>query len=676
MGRLPLRFFAPAVALILGTVGLLAQQPPQPPPSQQQQVADDMQHGVARISLMDGEVSVQRGDSGEWVAGVVNAPLLSDDRIATGPNSRAEVQFDAANLLRLGGNAQLKLTTLEYGRFQMEFAKGTLTYRVLRPTTANVEIDTPSVSVRPSKEGIYRISVNDAGETEVTVRAGDLEVFTPRGSQWVNAGQTMMARGSASDPEFQIVSAIPVDDWDRWNDARDHVFLSSTSAQYIDPGTSGIYGAEDLGNYGVWTEVPNYGYCWRPTVAAGWAPYRAGRWVWEDWYGWTWVSYDPWGWAPYHYGRWLWEANYGWMWNPGMIGMRHYWSPALVAFFGWGPGMGFGFGFGNIGWVPLAPFELFHPWWGRGFYGNAAYFNRGFGFTNVNISAAYRNARFNGVSGMSAEAFRGGQFGSISRVSGEQVRSAGLVRGAVPIAPSRANLNFSNRAAAFTPRGAANQHFFTHQQPSAAQRIPFAQQRGALEGATRAGGNAAPAAGGGRQLGGSAAGNTRPAESGAMARGGQAGAAPSSGAAGGGWRRFGEPGAQNSAPAAGRSEGNAMRGGQNPAMQNTRPSQAGGNGWQRFGEPGTSRQAAPSGGYSAPRYSAPSSSSPRYSSPSYSAPRYSAPSNSAPRYSAPAGRSAAPSYSAPRGGSSGGGGGGARSSGGGGHGSGGGHSRR
>ena len=168
------------------------------------QDADDAQRGVARISVMDGQVSVKRGDAGEWVAGVINAPLLSDDSIATSPNSRAEVQFDSSNLLRIGGNAQIHLTTLEADRFQMELGKGTVTFRVLRPSNANVEVDTPSISVRPSKIGVYRISVNDAGETQLTVRSGDVEVFTPKGSQWVSQGQTMSARGTSADPEFQM----------------------------------------------------------------------------------------------------------------------------------------------------------------------------------------------------------------------------------------------------------------------------------------------------------------------------------------------------------------------------------------------------------------------------------------------------------------------------------------
>src|SRR5689334_15317925 len=101
-------FRTAAVALLL-SVGLFTPARAQDP--------DDMQRGVARISLMNGEVSVRRGDSGDWVAGVINAPLLSDDRISTAPNSRAEVQFDSSNMLRIGGNAEVHLAQLEAGRY-------------------------------------------------------------------------------------------------------------------------------------------------------------------------------------------------------------------------------------------------------------------------------------------------------------------------------------------------------------------------------------------------------------------------------------------------------------------------------------------------------------------------------------------------------------------------------
>src|SRR5579871_535950 len=119
------------------------------------QEPDDQKRGVARVSVVQGDVSVQRGDSGDWVAATVNTPLMTNDRIATGSNSRAEVQFDGANVLRLGGEAEMDLTQLESGRYQMALAHGTVTFRVLRNSNTDIEVDTPSVSVRPSRQGAY-----------------------------------------------------------------------------------------------------------------------------------------------------------------------------------------------------------------------------------------------------------------------------------------------------------------------------------------------------------------------------------------------------------------------------------------------------------------------------------------------------------------------------------------
>src|SRR5664280_3413256 len=132
-------------------------------PAAAQADPDDLKRGVARISLINGDVSVRRGDSGDWVAGVVNAPLLTDDHVATGPDSRAEVQFDASNLLRLGANGEMRLTQLEYGRYQMELTRGVMTYRMLRTSDGNIEIDTPSLCL---------LYTSDAADEEDSVDLG------------------------------------------------------------------------------------------------------------------------------------------------------------------------------------------------------------------------------------------------------------------------------------------------------------------------------------------------------------------------------------------------------------------------------------------------------------------------------------------------------------------------
>ena len=53
----------------------------------------------------------------------------------------------------------------------------------------------------------------------------------------------MMARGTQTDPEFQIIVAREIDEFDRWSDGRDGLLANSRSAQYMSPD---INGAEDL----------------------------------------------------------------------------------------------------------------------------------------------------------------------------------------------------------------------------------------------------------------------------------------------------------------------------------------------------------------------------------------------------------------------------------------------
>jgi hypothetical protein len=453
-------------------------------------VGEEQGRGVARLSVMNGDVSVRRGDAGEWVAAAMNAPVMTDDRVLTGDGSRAEIQMDWGNMMRVGQNSEVRIADLENRHYQFQIAHGTIMYRVLRDADADVELSTPAVSVRPVKRGAYRITVNDDGSTEITVRAGEVEIYTPRGSQRIPSGRTAIVRGNPADPEFQIVASLGRDEWDIWNERRDHDLESSRSYQYVSPD---IYGAEDLDQSGTWVSTPDYGNVWAPTVPAGWAPYRNGRWVWIDYYGWNWVSYDPWGWAPYHYGRWFERPGVGWCWYPGGLHARHYWSPALVAFFGFGHG-GVGLGFGNVGWVPLAPREPYYRWYGRGYYSggfrNANYVNNRVNITNVNITNIYRNARNpNGITGIDSNSFGRGRIGNTIPIRGEDLRQASLVRGQLPFVPGRESLRMSDRAVT-NPRiaqinaGGDNNRFFARRQPTPIDRVPFEQQRRGVEQAT------------------------------------------------------------------------------------------------------------------------------------------------------------------------------------------------
>lgn len=433
--------------------------------------------GVARISYVQGAVALQRGDSDTSTAAVMNAPVLGADYVTTGAGSRAEIQLDDVTALRLGSNVQLRFTRLDANARDVQLAEGTIDLRVLRANAAPAQVDTPSVAVRPASEGSFRVSVDAEGRTRVSVRSGRADVVTPQGTRSVVPGVTLLAYGPAAQPALQMEAQLATDDFDRFNADRDAGELRALSEAYAPPGIAGV---NDLAAYGNWVADSTYGMVWVPTVVSpGWAPYRDGRWAWEDRYGWTWIGYEPWGWAPYHYGRWFHHPHHGWAWVPARAVVA--WSPALVSFvtFGGGPG----FGFDTIGWLPLAPFEPFFPWWGT----SGAFVT--FTQTTFVSYVPYRhhwceNARYGAVTALDKRWFLAGNFDRLVRVPPDHLRKLEIVRGPVPVVPNESSLRFTARpvAAELAVRPATFHRTFAGD-ATVTPRVPFVQQRAAFAGA-------------------------------------------------------------------------------------------------------------------------------------------------------------------------------------------------
>jgi hypothetical protein len=435
--------------------------------------------GVARVSLIRGDVSMERGDANEWVAVTVNTPLLPGDTIATGAGARAEVQLDHSNVVRLDQNTAVKIADLNDSRIQLQVARGLADLAVFKNNQANSEVDTPNVAVSPLQPGTYRIQVDSGSITLVTVRDGQAQVSTPQGSTNVNAGQQIMVEG-AQNPQYQIVNAAPLDNFDYWNRERNGVIESASNYSHVNQYYTG---AQDLNSYGRWTYVPGYDWCWTPYVNAGWVPYSYGRWAWEPYYGWTWVSYSPWGWAPYHYGRWFFYGS-SWFWWPGAVTpyYRPLWAPAYVSFFGFGYGryhysFGYGYGFRSIGWCPLGPRDTFHRWWGHGrdrsfnvvninnYYGRGGG-RGGHGYGGSNLAEVGSNFHVRrAIVTMSADRFgREAVPRNHQIVSATMLHDAKVVHGTLPVVPTRASLRVTNRnvaVPAVARGGANNTRFFT-----------------------------------------------------------------------------------------------------------------------------------------------------------------------------------------------------------------------
>jgi hypothetical protein len=494
------KFLGSVAALFLAMTGMAGV-------ARAQQTQTQTSPGVARVSLMKGSVSMQRGDSGEWVAVTVNTPLLTGDTISTGPNSRAEVQLDYANVLRLGSNSTAKIANLDRKTIQVQVAQGLVNYDVLVQDEAQAEIDTPNVAIHPLGNGRYRIEVDPNNQSLLTVVKGEADVSTPQGSTRVEQGQLITIQG-INNPQYRVTNAGPEDSWDAWNRDRDSKIYNSSVWRHTDRYYTG---AQDLEPYGRWVYASDYGWVWVPTdVGPGWAPYRNGRWVWEPYYGWTWVSYEPWGWAPFHYGRWFLYAG-NWSWWPGPINMYpgYYpvWSPAYVSFFGFGYSgvnfsIGFGFGFGNVGWWPIGPGDCYYPWYGRGrrfrvfgfrdydryrdyhrYHGWAPLYHGRHGHSNFDKMLTDHRLR-KGVSWMRADRFGRAPVPRQRReIDGAAFRKAKMFSGRVPVMPTKASLRVVNRApnrSSYRPGVMKSQRFFTAGHP-APRPTSFREQRAQLQ---------------------------------------------------------------------------------------------------------------------------------------------------------------------------------------------------
>jgi hypothetical protein len=458
-----------AIALGLGSTLAMGQE--------DQSQASEPASTVARVSLINGNVSTQRGDTGDWVATTINAPLVLGDHISTGNASRTEVQLDYADVMRLDQNSEAKIADLTRSRIQIQVAQGLMDFAVFKGGQADLEIDTPNVAILPTEPGTYRIQVNSQGETQVIVRDGQAQISTPQGSTTVKQGDLITVEG-LENPQYRVTQAPAFDSWDNWNRDRDNVILNAQSYTHTDRYYTG---SQDLDHNGRWVEVPGYDWCWTPYVNAGWVPYRYGRWVWEPGWGWTWVSYENWGWAPYHYGRWFYYGS-SWYWWPGYVGPGYYpvWAPAYVSFigFGWGH-FSFGFGFNSIGWLPLGPRDHFRPWYGHGHSYNVVNVTNITNVTNINnynggsnFHGAMSNAHIRGaVTTVSTSDFTSGRMPrTVKSITVNQLRQGNVINGTLPVVPTRQSLSPVDRPAvvpAVAKTGAGQRTFFTRNKPPA-----------------------------------------------------------------------------------------------------------------------------------------------------------------------------------------------------------------
>ena len=147
-------------------------------------------------------------------------PLVLGDRFVTGPKSRAEVQFDGGNFARLSADTEVRIGELGNRRFEIEVVNGLVGFSQFDGFEADVDVETSLATVRTIKPAVVIVEHHGAGQTDVTVRDGAVEVFTDDGIEKVKGG-LLSVRGDSNDVSLRTAKAEPKSGFDDWAKRRD-----------------------------------------------------------------------------------------------------------------------------------------------------------------------------------------------------------------------------------------------------------------------------------------------------------------------------------------------------------------------------------------------------------------------------------------------------------------------
>jgi len=309
---------------------------------------------VGRLSLVEGSASIRHSYDEQWTPGGINFPVIAGDGVWSDQGSRTEVEIGGSEA-RLADASELDIDRLDEGGTGLRVPQGVLNLTVRYVPPGGLQVATPVGQLSIRQPGEYHIDAGrpDGPPTQILmgVLSGEATFSGLRGVTELRSGQGAMVPPDQS--LLQVVGIYPTP-FDQWAEARAGQLAASQTVAYVSPEMTGY---QDLDTYGSWQTVPDYGPVWFPTrVEIGWAPYRHGHWAYVRPWGWTWIDDAPWGFAPFHYGRWA-EFDGRWAWIPGERRERPCYAPALVAFVGGEPGGE------HVGWVPLGPREVFHPYY-------------------------------------------------------------------------------------------------------------------------------------------------------------------------------------------------------------------------------------------------------------------------------------------------------------------------
>ena len=259
--------------------------------------------GAAYLNSVEGSVQYLPAGSPRTLPATANRPLAEGDTVMVAASGNAEIFIRDGSLIRIAEGSRLKVLSIERTAIQffLESGKAHVNFKGLRGYP--LFISTPSAQLDALERSTFRMDVSAAGETEISVFAGELFVAQPKGKMNIIAGTRLIMKKDGKPPVY--TRTRPADDWDKWNQMKDSSAPVPSTGNQPSP-------AQPSAPAAAYPEAVS------PPVVAREYLYVSPAPVW-GYYGY----YYPWGYRPYH---WRWHGPYyrGWGWHGGY---RGYYGP-------------------------------------------------------------------------------------------------------------------------------------------------------------------------------------------------------------------------------------------------------------------------------------------------------------------------------------------------------------
>jgi hypothetical protein len=273
---------------------------------------------IVRLSDVQGTVHINKNAGSGFERAFLNLPITQGTQLETGPDGRAEVEFEDGSSLRLAPNSIITFSSL------------TLSDTGTRISTVNMAqgmayvdwLGKDDFSMKFSRETValdhpahFRLA--DASDlAELSVFKGEVDVDGPGGKLALEKHKTATFDPSDND-KSKVTNKIQEAQLDSWD--KDAISYHDQYAKNKNDSSPYGYGLSDLNYYGAFNNIPGYGMMWQPFMTGvGWDPFMDGAWGFYPGMGYMYASAYPWGWLPYRYGNWMFVSSMGWMWQPGM----------------------------------------------------------------------------------------------------------------------------------------------------------------------------------------------------------------------------------------------------------------------------------------------------------------------------------------------------------------------